>query len=187
MENNPLPSLGPNKDQTGYKILAQQELGHQIKQVIIHAPEIAEKAKAGQFVILRVDDEGERIPLTLVEWEKARGTIKLIFQEVGVSTKKLGCLQAQDEILNSWFWEKRYKNYGLCGSMRWSRPAALPNQSFETSRNSIQYRRDKNLLLEEEMRRTSMAFVSRRNRSGPRLRERHLKSYRPRLNSTLFT
>src|SRR4030067_3359583 len=93
MDNNPLLSLGPNEDQTGYKILAKQELTHQIKQVKIHAPEIAEKAKAGQFVILRVDDEGERIPLTLVAWEKNEGTITLIFQEVGVSTRKLGTLQ----------------------------------------------------------------------------------------------
>src|SRR4030043_2430857 len=93
-------NLTPYENSTGYKILAQQELGHQIKQVIIHAPEIAEKAKAGQFVILRVDDEGERIPLTLVEWKKTEGTIKLIFQEVGASTKKLASLQVGDEILN---------------------------------------------------------------------------------------
>ena len=71
METSTPQNLTPYENSTGYKILAQQELNHQIKQVIIHAPEIAEKAKAGQFVILRVDDEGERIPLTLVEWEKA--------------------------------------------------------------------------------------------------------------------
>ena len=75
METSTPQNLTPYENSTGYKILAQQELNHQIKQVIIHAPEIAEKAKAGQFVILRVDDEGERIPLTLVEWEKAEGTI----------------------------------------------------------------------------------------------------------------
>ncbi len=165
MENNPLLSLGPNKDQTGYKILAQQELGHQIKQVIIHAPEIAEKAKAGQFVILRVDDEGERIPLTLVEWEKARGTIKLIFQEVGVSTKKLGCLQAQDEILNvagPLGKPSDIRNYGLaavvCGGV--GTAAAYPiakalKQAGNTVFTILGARTEELLLLEEEMRQTS--------------------------------
>lgn len=165
METNPLLSLGPNKDQTGYKILAQQELGHQIKQVIIHAPEIAEKAKAGQFVILRVDDEGERIPLTLVEWETVRGTIKLIFQEVGVSTKKLGCLQAQDEILNvagPLGKPSDIRNYGLaavvCGGV--GTAAAYPiakalKQAGNTVFTILGARTEELLLLEEEMRQTS--------------------------------
>ena len=67
------------------------------------APEIAEKAQAGQFVILRIDEEGERIPLTLFEWKSAEdsvGTITLIFQQLGVSTKKLAALNVGDEILN---------------------------------------------------------------------------------------
>lgn len=81
-------------------IVEKYDLGPQVKQVKIYAPEIAEKAKAGQFIILRVDDEGERIPLTLVSWDKTEGTITLIFQEVGLSTKKLGALQIGEEILN---------------------------------------------------------------------------------------
>lgn len=82
------------------QILTQQQLSPQIKEIQIHAPEIANKAKAGQFVILRVDNDGERIPLTLVDWEKQTGKITLIFQEIGLSTKKLGCLQTKDRILN---------------------------------------------------------------------------------------
>jgi len=82
------------------KILTKQELAPQIKLLQIHAPEIAEKAQPGQFVILRVDENGERIPLTLVEWEKEKEAITLIFQEVGVSTKKLGTLEVGDEILD---------------------------------------------------------------------------------------
>lgn len=77
-----------------------RDLGPQVKEVTLYAPEIADKAKAGQFVILRIDDEGERIPLTLVSWNKSDGTIDLIFQEVGLSTKKLGSLQVGEEILN---------------------------------------------------------------------------------------
>jgi len=83
-----------------YKVLAKQQLASQIKLVRIHAPDIAAKAKPGQFVIVRVDDKGERIPLTLVNWEKERGEITLIFQEVGVTTRKLGMLEVEDGILD---------------------------------------------------------------------------------------
>ena len=165
METSMPHNLTPYENSTGYKILSQQELGHQIKQVIIHAPEIAEKAKAGQFVILRVDDEGERIPLTLVEWEKAEGTITLIFQEVGVSTKKLGCLQAQDEILNvagPLGKPSDIRNYGLaavvCGGV--GTAAAYPiakalKQAGNTVFTILGARTEELLLLEEEMRQTS--------------------------------
>ena len=83
-----------------YKILAKQELAPQIKLFKVHAPDIAEKAKPGQFVIIRIDEKGERIPLTLVDWEKDKEAITLIFQEVGVSTRKLGMLEVKDKILN---------------------------------------------------------------------------------------
>jgi len=71
-----------------------------VKQIRVYAPEIAEKAKAGQFVILRICDECERIPLTLVEWDSEQGSITLIFQEVGLTTKKLGKMEVGDTILN---------------------------------------------------------------------------------------
>jgi len=82
-----------------YKVLAKQDLT-QIKLFKIHAPDIARKSKPGQFVIIRIDEKGERIPLTLVDWEKDKGTITLVSQEVGVSTKKLGMLEVGDEILD---------------------------------------------------------------------------------------
>jgi len=81
-----------------YKILDKQELAPQIKLLKIHAPDIAEKARPGQFVIIRVDEKGERIPLTLVDWKRDKEAITLIFQEVGVSTRKLGMLNVEDEI-----------------------------------------------------------------------------------------
>ncbi len=83
-----------------HQILAEQEMASQIKLVKIHAPDIAEKAKPGQFVIIRTDEKGERIPLTLVDWEKNEGSITLIFQEVGVSTRKLGALKVGEKIQN---------------------------------------------------------------------------------------
>ncbi len=92
MENRRITAL--------YEILKKMQLAPNIKLVKINAPEIAVKAKAGQFVILRVDETGERIPLTLAEWEPKKGTITLMFLEVGVSTRKLGTLEVGDEILD---------------------------------------------------------------------------------------
>jgi len=83
-----------------YEVLKKLELAPKIKLIEIKAPEIAKKAKAGQFVILRIDEKGERIPLTLVEWDPEKGTITIIFQEVGVSTLKLGALKIGEAILD---------------------------------------------------------------------------------------
>ena len=81
-----------------HKILDKQELAPNVKLFTVHAPDIAEKAKPGQFVILRADRRGERFPLTLVDWEREKGAITFIFQQVGVSTRKLGSLRVGDEI-----------------------------------------------------------------------------------------
>ncbi len=75
-----------------------QTLAPQTKLIKIEAPEIARKARAGQFVIIRVNERGERIPLTLVDWEPKSGNITLIFQEVGVSTRNLGSLDVNKEL-----------------------------------------------------------------------------------------
>jgi ferredoxin--NADP+ reductase len=81
-----------------YSIISKKIITPEVKQIEINAPEIAQKAKAGQFVIVIVDEKGERIPLTLANWDKDKGTIKLIFQEVGFSTRKLGELNIGDSI-----------------------------------------------------------------------------------------
>ncbi|MEM2455031.1 MAG: sulfide/dihydroorotate dehydrogenase-like FAD/NAD-binding protein [Candidatus Bathyarchaeia archaeon] len=83
-----------------YKITEKRELAPGIKLIKVFAPEIVKKAKAGQFVILRVDAMGERFPLTLADWDQKKGTVTLVFLEVGVSTKKLGRLNNGDAILN---------------------------------------------------------------------------------------
>lgn len=95
----------PETDKDGgrrktHTIIAKKELAPKIKLLEIEAPEIAAKAQAGQFVILRLDEVGERFPLTLVNWDKCKGTITLIFLEVGVSTERLGLLQEQDVIMD---------------------------------------------------------------------------------------
>jgi ferredoxin--NADP+ reductase len=81
-------------------VLSKKEVAPNVKQYTVCAPEIARKAKAGQFVIVRANIEGERIPLTLVDWSGVEGSITLILQEVGVSTKKLGALNVGDKVLN---------------------------------------------------------------------------------------
>ncbi len=82
------------------RILKKEVLGEKIKKIEVEAPLIAKKALPGQFIVLRVDEKGERIPLTIAGADAAKGTITLIFQEVGTSTSKLGMLGEGDEILN---------------------------------------------------------------------------------------
>lgn len=83
-----------------WKITDKKILGPGIKQIHISAKEIANKAKAGQFVVLRIDERGERIPLTLADWDISLSSITLIFQEVGRTTTRLGLLNTGDNILD---------------------------------------------------------------------------------------
>ena len=83
-----------------YKILKKKELTTDTKLFEISAPQIAKKAEPGQFVILRIDEDGERIPLTIAESDKDKGTITIVFQEVGKTTKWLGTLNEGDALLN---------------------------------------------------------------------------------------
>lgn len=73
-----------------YKIVTKRVLNPTIVEMDILAPEIAAKAKPGEFIILRVDEDGERIPLTIAGEDLAKGTVKIIFQIVGSTTYKLG-------------------------------------------------------------------------------------------------
>lgn len=81
-----------------FKIIDKEELNSNTTKITVQAPLIANKAKAGQFAVLVIDEVGERIPLTLAGWDISGGTITLIFQEAGFSTKKLGALQIGDSI-----------------------------------------------------------------------------------------
>ena len=77
------------------KIVGKHHLSEEVWQMEIVAPHIAEERKAGQFIILRVDDAGERIPLTVAGTDKERGTVTIIFQKVGYTTKHLDMLNEQ--------------------------------------------------------------------------------------------
>ncbi|MDH5684285.1 MAG: sulfide/dihydroorotate dehydrogenase-like FAD/NAD-binding protein [candidate division WOR-3 bacterium] len=82
------------------KILKTEELAPDIKLMELEAPLITQKVKPGQFVVLRIYEEGERIPLTIADTDKEKGILKIVFQEVGKSTKLLGTLKAGDEIVD---------------------------------------------------------------------------------------
>ncbi|UCE73878.1 MAG: sulfide/dihydroorotate dehydrogenase-like FAD/NAD-binding protein [Methanomassiliicoccales archaeon] len=83
-----------------YKIVSKRELAPKIKQIEIEALRLAKKALPGQFVIIRVDEEGERFPITITDTDSESGTIKIAFNEVGKSSKQLGNLNQGDSILD---------------------------------------------------------------------------------------
>ena len=81
-----------------YKILEKRDLNSTVTAFVLEAPLIARKVKAGQFVIVKIDEVGERIPLTVAEFDSEKGTITIIFQAVGFTTKRMQFLQVGDYI-----------------------------------------------------------------------------------------
>ena len=91
-------SAEPKGGWTVYKILEKKELNPTVTLMRIDAPLVARKAEPGQFIILRVDAEGERIPLTVADFDRESGSVTIIFQIVGATTEKLNHLMAGDSI-----------------------------------------------------------------------------------------
>jgi ferredoxin--NADP+ reductase len=83
-----------------YEILSKTELAPKIKLFEVSAPAIAEKTRPGQFLMLIIDDKGERIPLTIAGYDVKKGSVSFAFNEVGKTTKQLGLLKEGDAILN---------------------------------------------------------------------------------------
>lgn len=83
-----------------FKIVRKEILNPSVKLMEVEAPYIARKAQPGQFIILRVNENGERIPLTIADFDVKKGTVTIIFQEVGKTTKLLGTLNEGDSILD---------------------------------------------------------------------------------------
>ncbi|MFC1852922.1 sulfide/dihydroorotate dehydrogenase-like FAD/NAD-binding protein, partial [candidate division CSSED10-310 bacterium] len=81
-----------------YEIVIKQELAPEVSLFEIRAPKIAQKRKAGQFVVIKIDETGERIPLTIADSDTQKGTITLVVQRVGKTTNQLNALQAGDYI-----------------------------------------------------------------------------------------
>jgi NAD(P)H-flavin reductase len=83
-----------------YKILQKRVLNPITKMMVVEAPDVAKVCKPGQFVMIRVNETGERFPLTVADFDRDKGTITIVFQEVGKSTKLLGSLEKGDSILD---------------------------------------------------------------------------------------
>ena len=81
-----------------YQILTREDLTPDIHLLEIAAPEVARKAQAGQFIVIRVDEKGERIPLTIADWNREKGTVTVVFMEVGKTTRKLATLKAGESV-----------------------------------------------------------------------------------------
>jgi NAD(P)H-flavin reductase len=81
-----------------YKILLREDLTSNTHLFKVAAPAVARKAQAGQFVVVRIDERGERIPLTLADWDREEGSVTIVFMEVGTTTARLALLKASDAI-----------------------------------------------------------------------------------------
>ena len=83
-----------------FKILKKEELSPNVYAMEIDAPRVAKKAEPGQFIVLRVDEKGERIPLTIANFDRETGRILIVFQVIGASTMELAALNEGDDILD---------------------------------------------------------------------------------------
>ena len=83
-----------------YKILSKRELCPNQYEITVHAPFVVRNAKPGQFIIFRVEENGERVPLTIADVDKTTGALTLVFMAVGYSTKKLAELNVGDELVD---------------------------------------------------------------------------------------
>ena len=81
-----------------FKIVRKKELNAAVTLLEVEAPFVAKKAKAGQFIIFRIDNDGERVPLTIAGYDREKGTVTIIFQKVGLSTQMLGAMKEGDYI-----------------------------------------------------------------------------------------
>ncbi len=83
-----------------YRILEARDVGFKMRQFVIQAPRIASNYRPGQFVILRIHEKGERIPLTIKTSDPAAGTITIVVQSIGKTTSLLNCLETGDSVLD---------------------------------------------------------------------------------------
>ncbi|HOW88402.1 MAG TPA: sulfide/dihydroorotate dehydrogenase-like FAD/NAD-binding protein [Candidatus Omnitrophota bacterium] len=81
-----------------YPILKKIKLNNSVEEMVVRAPYVARHCEPGQFIILRVDEDGERIPLTIAEYDREQGTVSIIYQVVGFTTQQLSKKKAGDEL-----------------------------------------------------------------------------------------
>ena len=83
-----------------YKIQEAEMLANNIYRMVVEAPRVAQHCLPGQFVIVKADEEGERIPLTICDYDREAGTITIVFMPIGESTKKMKDLKAGDAFMD---------------------------------------------------------------------------------------
>jgi len=83
-----------------YKILDKKRLNPQVTFMKLEAPHVVENAKPGQFIVIKIDEKGERIPLTIVNNNIDEGTVSIVFQEIGKTTKRLATLEIENEVMD---------------------------------------------------------------------------------------
>ena len=81
-----------------YKILEKKPLNPTVTKMVVEAPLVAKKAQAGQFIIFRAKEDGERVPLTIADYDREKGTVTIIFQIVGEATMELNSLSEGESI-----------------------------------------------------------------------------------------
>lgn len=103
-----------------YRILEARNLAGNIYEMVVEAPRVAKRALPGQFVIVKLNEEAERIPLTICDYDREKGTITIVFQPVGASTSKYVPLKAGDF---SWILSVRLGSLLICVQSRWKKSA----------------------------------------------------------------
>jgi len=148
-----------------YKITKKKELAPGIKLIGILAPHITHNAQAGNFIVIITDEKGERIPLTIYDWDTQQGIVYVIFQEVGASTIKLGRLNTGDSVfaiagpLGRHFHVEKYGNVVIIGGGV-GVPAIFPiaralKKAGNIVTSIIGFRSKENIILEDEMKTVS--------------------------------
>jgi ferredoxin--NADP+ reductase len=126
-----------------YKILAKRELCANQYELTIDAPYVVRNAKAGQFIILRVEENGERIPLTIADVDKEKGELTIVFMAVGYTTKKLALLEVGDclvDLAGPLGTPTHIKNYGtvVCVAGGYgAAPCYLISKAFKEAGNKV--------------------------------------------------
>ncbi len=149
----------------GYKILRKTEICANQYELVIDAPFVTKNAQAGQFIILRVDEHGERVPLTIADYDREKGELTIVYMAVGYSTKKLAQLNVGDEIadvVGPLGQPTHIKNYGtvvcLAGGYG-AAPCYLIAKAFKEAGNKVYMimgARNKDLIFWEDKMRTAV-------------------------------
>ena len=152
-----------------FKILLKQDLVPHVHLFKISAPKVAKKAQPGQFVVIRIDEKGERIPVTVADWDREEGSVTIVVMEVGTTTYRLGTLKTGDSIadfVGPLGIPTHIENFGtvVCVAGGFAIAVIMPiTRALKQTGNrviSIMGARSKDLLFwEDELRRTSDELI----------------------------